>query len=110
MVKVILFPSLLFCFIIDAHSYFNTIYRNQYINKRGNEKKTERPNTLDPLRINLTYVNGNYISTRSYIYPLTVTPTHYVKRIPPVEKSCIFHIQSSQFVYAHCICFNMVDL
>lgn len=47
MVKVILFPSLLFCFIIDAYSYFNTIYRNQYINKRGNEKKTERPNTLD---------------------------------------------------------------
>ena len=75
MVKVILFPSLLFCFIIDAHSYFNTIYRNQYINKRGNEKKTERPNTLDPLRIYLTYVNGNYISMRSYIYPLTVTPT-----------------------------------
>lgn len=36
--------------------------------------------------------------------------THYVKRIPPVEKSCIFHIQSSQFVYTHCICFNMVDL
>lgn len=75
MVKVILFPSLLFCFIIDTYSYFNTIYRNQYINKRGNEKKTERPNTLDPLKINLTYVNGNYISMRSYIYPLTVTPT-----------------------------------
>lgn len=109
MVKVILFPSLLFCFIIDTYSYFNTIYRNQYINKRGNEKKTERPNTLDPLRINpdlrqwqLHLDEELHISLDSY--------THYVKRIPPVEKSCIFHIQSSQFVYAHCICFNMVDL
>ena len=74
------------------------------------KRKQSGPISLTPLRINLTYVNGNYISMRSYIYPLTVTPTHYVKRIPPVEKSCIFHIQSSQFVYTHCICFNMVDL
>ena len=110
MVKVILFPSLLFCFIIDTYSYFNTIYRNQYINKRGNEKKTERPNTLDPLRINLTYVNGWQLHLDEELHISLDGYTHYVKRIPPVEKSCIFHIQSSQFVYTHCICFNMVDL
>lgn len=76
MVKVILFPNLLFCFIIDAHSYFNTIYRNQYINKRGNEKKTERPNILDPLRINpdlrqwqLHLDEELHISLDSYTHP-----------------------------------------